>query len=457
MNITTEDIVDSSNITAQVCIIGAGAGGIGCAFRLVKKGISVVIVDKNADYGGTMTFGGVDGWEPGVSLDGINTIIAEELLRMPNAAHIVENVPTIRLVEPNNTTDNCFNPSKERPWGYVAPCGGCYEDTLARCSSVLNERTPKRFQFDGDLFAGAIRNILKPYKNNITELFGYEYVSCEKLSDKITSVSIKRNDNKIKIHADFFVDASGDIVLARDAGCAYTFGKEGKADYNEPSATERSSTINAVSYVFRVARADSPKHVDNIPEKMKIDLGEWAKVSMKRIVSYIVQYPNGDLSINMLPTMEGEEYFSLGDRADFIGKARVYAYWHYLQTERGLAGYTIKRIFDAGIRESYRLIGKYVLREQDLRAGSSGESKIGKTVAIADHTMDVHGSGGFSAFLDSPYEIPIQCAETNEFDNLFVCCRGASFTHLAASSARLSRTMLSMGEGVGEHIALLLS
>ena len=49
MNITTEDIVDSSNITAQVCIIGAGAGGIGCAFRLVKKGISVVIVDKNGE------------------------------------------------------------------------------------------------------------------------------------------------------------------------------------------------------------------------------------------------------------------------------------------------------------------------------------------------------------------------------------------------------------------------
>jgi hypothetical protein len=42
---------------------------------------------------------------------------------------------------------------------------------------------------------------------------------------------------------------------------------------------------------------------------------------------------------------------------------------------------------------------------------------------------------------------------TNEFDNLFVACRGASFTHIAASSSRLSRTMISMGEGVGEYIS----
>jgi hypothetical protein len=45
---------------------------------------------------------------------------------------------------------------------------------------------------------------------------------------------------------------------------------------------------------------------------------------------------------------------------------------------------------------------------------------------------------------------------TKEFENLFVACRGASFTHIAGSSARLSRTVLSMGEGVGEYISELL-
>ena len=43
-----------------VCILGAGAGGIGCAYRLIKNGIDTVIIDKNSDYGGTMTFGGIE-------------------------------------------------------------------------------------------------------------------------------------------------------------------------------------------------------------------------------------------------------------------------------------------------------------------------------------------------------------------------------------------------------------
>ena len=40
-----------------------------------------------------------------------------------------------------------------------------------------------------------------------------------------------------------------------------------------------------------------------------------------------------------------------------------------------------------------------------------------------------------------------------EVDNLFVASRGASFSHIAAASARLTRTILSLGEGVGEYVA----
>ena len=116
-----------------------------------------------------------------------------------------------------------------------------------------------------------------------------------------------------------------------------------------------------------------------------------------------------------------------------------------------MKGYTLKHIFDAGIRESYRLKGKYVLREQDLRRGHV-DFATERVVAIADHALDIHGKGGICRELEYPYEIPVECAMTNEFDNLFVACRGASFSHIAASSARLSRTMISMGEGVGEYI-----
>ena len=447
-------------IKTQVCIIGAGPGGIGCAYRLIKNGIRVAIIDKNPDFGGTMVFSGVDGWEPGVSLNGIHTLIKDELEKEPLACHVTEVVPNINLFTPSVGRDWSQHSFKERPWGFCMPMGDNYKATLGRCTSIRGENgAMKRFQFDCDYFCKAIRNIFKPFSNHLTTFFGYQYKSCKTENDKIISITISNDRTSEEIFADYFVDASGDIVLARDAGCAFSIGTEGHNDYDEHSADIPSDTVNGVTYVFRITKADNTSHIDPLPAWVNdINLDKWRNTEMRRCVSFTVQYPNGDINFNMLPTMQGNEYFKYGKDADKIGKARVYTYWHYLQTEKNMSGYTLKRIFNAGIRESYRLKGKYVLREQDLRAGAPTDKTLsGRIIAIADHAMDIHGKGGMCKELTYPYQIPIECAMTNEFSNLFVSCRGASFTHIAASSARLNRTMLSMGEGVGEYISEFFS
>lgn len=440
-------------IKTQVCIIGAGAGGIGCAYRLIKNGIKTVVVDKNPDFGGTMVFSGVDGWEPGVSLDGIHLLLKNELAQMERACHVVENVPNINFFDPTVGFDWSKHSFAERPFGFGMPTGCCYEDTYQRCTSIRGVNGPyRRFQFDPDCMRQAIHNVLAHYEAELTPLFRHTYKACCTENSKLKSIVVTNEDgNETEIVADYFVDASGDIVLARDAGCDYTLGAEGKEEYQEPSATVKNDSINGATYVFRIAKTDTPSHIDEIPSAvLSVDVGDWSPAN---VISAMVQYPNGDVNVNMLPTLQGKEFLSYGNRADAIGRARVYRYWHYLQTERGFHGYTLKHIFCAGIRESYRLKGKYVLKEQDLREGILRQPKIGRTVAIADHSMDIHGENGLASELEFPYEIPLECAMTKEFDNLFVCCRGASFSHIAASSARLTRTMLSMGEGVGEYIA----
>ncbi len=442
-------------IKTDVCIIGAGSGGTGCAFRLIKNGIKTVVVDKNPDFGGTMVFSGVDGWEPGVSLDGIHQLLVSELENMENACHVVETVPNCNLFYPENG-DNWENASFEKyPWGLSVPTGKKYEETLGRCLSIRGNGSMKRFQFEPEAMTEAINNVLAPYKDNLQTLFGYSFVSCEKENEKITAAVVSNGCEQVKITAKYFVDASGDVVLARAAGCEHTMGSEGKEAYNEPCAGAADEKINAATYVFRIGKAEDESNIDQIPEKYKkIDIEEWKKEKLKGVVSCFVLYPNGDINVNMLPTMEGREYIDLKDAADDVGKARVYAYWEYLQKEKGLAGYTLKKIYNAGIRETYRLVGKYVLTETDVRGGGVTGSQC---IAIADHALDVHGAGGMIRELEVPYEIPLECAMTKEYDNLFVACRGASFSHIAAASARLSRTMLSIGEGVGEYITKKLS
>jgi hypothetical protein len=56
--------------------------------------------------------------------------------------------------------------------------------------------------------------------------------------------------------------------------------------------------------------------------------------------------------------------------------------------------------------------------------------------------------------LKQPYGVPFRCLLPVEFDNLAVACRGASFSSVAASSCRLSRTMMQLGQAAGTAAAL---
>ncbi len=445
----------TKTLKTEVCIIGAGAGGIGCAYRLIKNGVNTVVVDKNPDFGGTMVFGGVDGWEPGVSLDGLHQLLYAEMSAMDGGCHVVEVVPNGNFVDPTVGRDWTAHSFKERPFGYSMAMGGTYEDTLKRCTSLRGEKGPYvRLQFEPEAMIKAVHNIFAPFSERLKTLFETSFKSCRTENGKIVSVTVSGADGDTEIFADTFVDSSGDIILARSAGCETAFGTEGREVYDEPCADESSRDVNGTTYVFRIAKHEDDDHIDSISEEyLNVDLEAWKASYLPSSIVCFVKYPNGDINVNMLPTMQGREYFDFGEDADKIGRARVYAYFEYMQKERGLKGYTLKHIYSAGIREGYRLVGKYVLREQDVRAGINRQPKLGRTVAIADHALDIHGKKGMCRELTVPYEIPLECTMAKEFDNLFVACRGASFSHIASSSVRLSRTMLSLGEGVGEYIS----
>lgn len=428
-------------IKTQVCVLGAGAAGTGCVYRLLRRGISTVVVDKHPDFGGTMVFSGVDGFEPGVSLPGLHEILRDILQAMPKAAHVLQDVPNCNLLHPENGMNWENQNFRAYPWGLAVHSDLPYEATMHR-------KDGQRFQFEPAAMTSAIRQAIAPYKENLTEFFGWEFVNCQTEGRRLRTVTLRKGREEVTVEADWFVDASGDIVLARAVGCDHTLGTEGRADFEEPSAPETATdTVNGVSYVFRIAPHADKTHTDPPPAEHDT---AWEEAGMRKVVSCFSLYPNGDINVNMLPTLQGQEYLRLGNRADAVGHARVRAYWHWLQKEKGLQGYTLTHIYDAGVRETWRLRGCHVLTEQELRAG--GVPGL-PTAAIADHALDIHGQSGMCKELDKPYAIPLACTQPKEFDNLSVACRGASFTHIAAASARLNRTLLSLGEQAGEYIA----
>lgn len=419
-------------------ILGAGAGGFGAAYILSKNKIPNIVVDRNSSFGGNAVFSGVSCFEPGVSLEGVHKIIAD-MLTENGGGEVQKTVPQEKLY--GIAVDVSKKVPPPYPWGLSVKYDAPYDETLCRCMQ-FRSGYPECFRFmtDEDELTKVMDNLVdKKYSKT---LFESEYVSCKTDGKNISSVVIKHKGEETEIFADYFIDSSGSIVLARDAGCAYNIGDN----------SGEISGINGVSFVFRVSKRSDVKSIDT--ENPTEDL-LWKETRMKATSAACNMYPNGDININMLPTLTGEEWFVLGEKAIEIGKSRVLSYWKYLKDNFGLDEYKIIKIFAAGIREDYRLSGRKVLELEDIKKPFDENEHY---LAIADHSLDIHGVKNLnSSELEHPYGIPLDCARPKEFDNLFVACRGASFTHIAASSARLTRTMMSMGEGVAKYISELIN
>lgn len=458
----------------QVFVLGAGAGGTGAAYRLAKNGIHTIVADRNPDYGGTAVFAGVNCWEPGVSGPGMHRDIVRELERIPGASGTAVSAPRHLVYSLDEYSWQQIGEEEEIPFQdlqiglSVVDPGLSYEQSLGRCR-LLQEYYGgmKRYQFEPDAMRAAIHRVLNGAGPVPETLFGSELLDCESSGGVIHSVILSGREGEIRVCADQYIDASGDLVLAEKCGCDM----------------ETGSAPNGVSYLFRVRKTAAPSYRDTLldldsksvgtpksdealmsgriplPDRdleQRADIGDWVRSHLDEyhISACFNVYPNLDMNVNILPVLTGREYLEFGGRADSIGRARARAYWNFMQHEKGLNGWRILSEFPmAGVRETRRLKGRYILTEQDLRAGFCAQERRDEIIAYSDHAIDVHGDNGRCSELEFPYGIPFSCLLPKETENLLTACRGSSFDSTAASSCRLTRTMLSIGEAAGEAAA----
>ena len=173
-------------------------------------------------------------------------------------------------------------------------------------------------------------------------------------------------------------------------------------------------------------------------------------------VTSIRTYPNGDRNMNPLQLMTGQEAFELGNEAYTESLRRIRAHWFLLQTKYGFEFERWMMTWISpmlGVRETHRLVGEHVLTEQDVETPLEASSHK-DIIGFADHALDFHGSRPSRQLVNGPYGIPFRCTLTREFDNLMVACRGSSFSSIGASTCRLSRTMMIMGQAAGTAAAM---
>lgn len=433
----------------DLAVIGGGSGGIGAALAAARLGLSVALIEAGECLGGTAVLGGVSLWEPGVGGTGIPLEIYARLSTIPDAVGVY------------SFGRHCLWPREDDapvPGGeHVVDPARTYADTLRRFGSP-DPRSPEGGSFRRDRWHGlvfepdAYARVVAAMLNETGRcevFFNRRIVDAAIDGARVSAVALADGST---LSADAFIDATGDVALCRAAGCETMFGQDARERFNEPSAPATASgDVNAVTLVYRAEPADRDM-MEPLPDGIP---GEcWWRSTFP--FSSITHYPSGGLNVNMLPTMSGAEFVERGPAEGYAEcLRRVRAHWHWMQADYPeYRAYRFAQAFSMpGVRESWRTVTETILTENEITAGLSRQKEEG-LIALADHAMDRHGEGGGCVELDEPYGIPFGCLVPKGMENLLVACRGAGFSSLAASSCRLSRTMMQLGQAAGTACAL---
>lgn len=414
-----------TSIKTEVCIIGAGSGGIGAALAASRAGAEVVIIEKEGIVGGTSTLSYVNNWEPGPGC----SYSYEIFYRLPPFA--------------KGVAKQVHSYQKDEPYGlFLNSPDLIYNNSLRRSDLDVRTQCPN-VNFDIWEFDKTVRQMLEETEKcklllNTTFTNAYTENNVIKSIEAISSLG-----EKYEITAKVFIDCTGGAFVCRSIGCEMMIGEEAQSAFKEPSAPETPSNfLNAISLCYKI----KPKKGSN-----NEDVGSPGDFNYHVVAQ--VTGPVGKekkLTVNPLGIIDGNLLMTQNKDSLYMhGKKLVDRHWAKFRTYPHFRDYE----FDSyapklGIRESYRVVTEYILTQHDLLQGIS-QQKHDDIITLADHPMDTHGKDSGLNIIKDAYGVPYRCLIPKGWDNLLVACRGAGFSHIAASSCRLSRTIMSLGHAAG--------
>ena len=248
-----------------------------------------------------------------------------------------------------------------------------------------------------------------------------------------------------------FADCTGDASLGLLSGADHLYGRESKAQTGEAGAPEESDSLTmGTSNQWYATLTDS---ISAFP------IEEW-------MLQFTEDY-HFELTKSVWNWETGFGNFHIVEDSELIRDHNfraIYGNWAYLKTYlRDKYGkYKLAYLsYNAGKRESYRLVGDVLLTETDIRCKVNYPDAIVTTTWGIDlHYPDKQNSRYFPgqefiAYAIHPnkrkedYTFPYRCLYSRNIENLFMAGRNISVTHIALGAIRVQRTTGMMGEVVG--------
>lgn len=253
-----------------------------------------------------------------------------------------------------------------------------------------------------------------------------------------------------------FIDCTGDGTLSALAGAGCMTGREGRGVFGEEFAVPESDSVTMGSSIL-FASEDMGYPVEFTPPPYAHRYTEEDLMGHKEITSGYWWVEIG-----------GTEWNTIRDAEEIRDEllAIVYGIWDHIKNtgDHQAENYALSWIgFLPGKRESRRVIGEYILKEQDLLEGM----RFPDAVAYGGWHIDTHMPEKFTSIakkleqtedialhLKDVYTIPYRSLYSADVKNLMMGGRLISASHRAFASTRVMGTCAVASEAAGLAAAL---
>jgi hypothetical protein len=412
----------------DLVVVGGGIAGITTAISAARLGCTVALVQNRPVLGGNNSS------EVRVGLSGL--IFQEPY---PNLGKLVDEIGSV-----GHWTywEARRNPDSERSKRIL--------ETIKRHPEKKIHNAGPASNYEDDKKLSVVES-----EKNIKLFLDTHIVGVEKLEDRIVSVTGKNIITGIetKFRGRLFTDCTGDGTVGFLAGADYRAGRESKTETGENSAPQNADDlVMGTSVQWFAEKLNEPGFFPECP---------WAIQFTEKTCQHGIRGDwNWETGFYKDQVKDIEYIRDYGFRAG-------YGNWSFLKNKsRRKEKYQNYKLswmaYIGGKRESRRILGDVILKEQDI---------INK-VSFADETftttwtIDLHypvelENFDYEPFLSrakmtkiEPYAVPYRCLYSRNVENLFMAGRNISVTHIALGTTRVQRTNGMMGEVVGMAASL---
>ena len=315
---------------------------------------------------------------------------------------------------------------------------------------VHNAGPPSNYQDEKKL--AAVRA-----EKNIHLFLNTHVFKVEKQQDRIVAVLAKdiRNSRELRFPASLFADCTGDGNLGYLAAADYRMGRESRDQTGESRAPEKADQlVMGTSVQWYAVKEDTPRPFPDCPWALQFNHENY-----QRVTRGDWDWETG-MNKNQITQIE-----LIRDHAFRV----VYGNWAFLKNQsmerEEIANHRLEWIaYIGGKRESRRLMGDVILRQQDVQQQTEfPDASVTTTWSIDLHFPAPQNSKHFPGqeFRSiakntpvKPYPIPYRCFYSRNVNNLFMAGRNISVTHVALGTIRVQKTTGMMGEVVGMAASL---